>query len=166
MLSFFFFLFLIEFIGVTQVNKRIYVSGIWFYNTSPVYCTGFITLSEVSFHHRLPPHPPSLSYLPPPSFSSGHHRTAVCFQESWFCSVLNPFTSSTQAPAAFSSSLYYKLLLRRLKKNPTFYKIIEDKIISSICKSFFRFLVCQIIEYSENPLEWRLSQVSSNTDFM
>ena len=58
------FVFLMEFIGVTSVNKIIQVSGVQFYNTSSVYYIVFTTPSQVSFHHHLSP--PLYPLLPLP----------------------------------------------------------------------------------------------------
>ena len=50
-------LFLVEFIGVTLVNKILYVSSVQFYNIKSVCCISivFTTQSQVSFCHHLSP---------------------------------------------------------------------------------------------------------------
>ena len=106
---------LIEFIGVTLVNKFMLASGVQFYNTSSVYCT-----------MCSPPQVKSLSIntfliLPwstssPPPFPSGTHRTVVCLLG--FVVVVNSFTFFTQHPnplpcfkAVCSLCLYMSLFL-------------------------------------------------------
>ena len=93
--TYFFFLYiLICIIGVTLVNKIIYVSGVQFCHTSSVdwYCA-FTAPGQVSFHHRLSPH--TLFYLPHP-LCSGNHRTVICVYEGFF---VNPFTFSPSPTA-------------------------------------------------------------------
>ena len=90
--------FLIEFIGVTLVNKIIQVSGAWFYNTSSVHwlvCSPSqvrslpITIYPpcVLLYLLSPPSPQQFKlekshpFLPPPPPASGNHQSVLCVYE-------------------------------------------------------------------------------------
>ena len=106
---------LIEFIGMTLVNKFMLASGVQFYNMSSVYCTMCsppqVKSLSINIFLILP-----WSTSPPPPFPSGTHRTVVCLLG--FVVVVNSFTFFTQHPnplpcfkAVCSLCLYMSLFL-------------------------------------------------------
>ena len=100
--------FLIEFVGVTLVNKIIQVSGAQFYNTSSVHCT---VCSPLPPHPKssLCPSPFSAPHLPPtPCFASpGKCHTAVHNPGFFLYFLLNPSITPTQPTPWTAVSLIF-----------------------------------------------------------
>ena len=78
------FFFKIDFIGVTLVNKIIYVPGVQFHNTPSVYCI-VCSPPQVKSPATTIYAPFAVFYPLPPPFPSGNHHVVVFVFELMFC---------------------------------------------------------------------------------